>query len=259
MLRYTRRGPRGSRGRSSWHPGRRRRRTRSACTTWAICWSTFRARAARRGRSPRSCQGRPRRCWSRCARSPRARSGGGGCGRWSRPRSPMRPARCARHSSTSRGSPSATDPARDSCSTGTTRARTASAWPTHAMTDEAAPGADEVSHYAATEGLSSTQILALVSAERAARGGRRRPAAGTPAWRAPAWRRAAPRSRRCTSGRATPAEAGRRRLAFEELLFVQLALLARRARADAGVSAVALDGRRGADAPLAGGRASVRR
>ena len=38
---------------------------------------------------------------------------------------------------------------------------------THATTDEASPGTDEVSHYAATEGLSSTQILALVSAERA--------------------------------------------------------------------------------------------
>ena len=61
-------------------------------------------------------------------------------------------------------------------------------------------------------------------------------------WRAPEWRRAAPRSRRCTSGRRRAAETGRRRLAFEELLFIQLALLARRARADAGVSAIALDG-----------------
>src|SRR6202034_2152759 len=39
----------------------------------------------------------------------------------------------------------------------------------HATTDEtvAAEAGDEVSHYAASEGLSSTQILALVSAERA--------------------------------------------------------------------------------------------
>src|SRR6202034_4523084 len=37
----------------------------------------------------------------------------------------------------------------------------------HATTDEASTDASEVSHYAATEGLSSTQILALVTAERA--------------------------------------------------------------------------------------------
>ena len=102
---------------------------------------------------------------------------------------------------------------------------------THATTDEASPGADEVSHYAATEGLSSTQILALVSAERAARGATSwtRCPGGCRARRR--WPRAAMRSRRCTSARRAPAETGRRRLAFEELLFVQLALLARRARA----------------------------
>ena len=37
----------------------------------------------------------------------------------------------------------------------------------HATTDEASTDASEVSHYAASEGLSSTQILALVTAERA--------------------------------------------------------------------------------------------
>src|SRR3984957_19948314 len=35
---------------------------------------------------------------------------------------------------------------------------------THATTEEAASDSDEVSHYAASEGLSSTQILALVGA-----------------------------------------------------------------------------------------------
>ena len=38
----------------------------------------------------------------------------------------------------------------------------------HATTDEAAASTEEVSHYGASEGLSSTQILALVSAERSA-------------------------------------------------------------------------------------------
>ena len=112
---------------------------------------------------------------------------------------------------------------------------------THAITDEAAPGADEVSHYAATEGLSSTQILALVSAERAAVGDVVDPLPGRLLARAGlAARGAALAAMHFGEGVAT--ETGRRRLAFEELLFVQLALLARRARADAGVSAVALDG-----------------
>ena len=38
----------------------------------------------------------------------------------------------------------------------------------HATTEEAGASTEEVSHYAASEGLSSTQILALVSAERPA-------------------------------------------------------------------------------------------
>ena len=115
----------------------------------------------------------------------------------------------------------------------------------HATTDEAAASTDEVSHYAASEGLSSTQILALVSAERDLLREVLDPLPG----------RLRARLRLCERGAALEAmhfgagpaevESGRERLAFDELLYVQLALLARRAREDAGAVAVALAGVRG--------------
>ena len=85
----------------------------------------------------------------------------------------------------------------------------------------------EVATYPATEGLSSTQILALVREHRGALRRRRRAAA-----RAAARRRAAarPRRRRSHAAHFGDHEGGRRRLAFEELLLLQLALLRRRAR-----------------------------
>jgi ATP-dependent DNA helicase RecG len=111
----------------------------------------------------------------------------------------------------------------------------------HATTDEAAATGEEVSHYAATEGLSSTQILALVTAERA---GLRDVVDALPA-------RMRARLRLAERGAALEAmhfgesagevEGGRERLAFEELLLTQLALLARRAREDSGAPAFALD------------------
>ncbi len=110
----------------------------------------------------------------------------------------------------------------------------------HATTDEAAAGTEEVSHYAASEGLSSTQILALVAAER--------PALREVVDPLPARLRA--RLSLAERGAALEAmhfgdgpqvvERGRERLAFEELLLVQLALLARRAREDSGAAALAL-------------------
>ena len=112
----------------------------------------------------------------------------------------------------------------------------------HATTDEAASSADEVSHYGATEGLSSTQILALVSAERPALREVVDPLPGR--WRARLTlpERGAALEAMHFGESAEEAEGGRRRLAFEELLYVQLALLARRAREDSGARAVALAG-----------------
>jgi ATP-dependent DNA helicase RecG len=124
----------------------------------------------------------------------------------------------------------------------------------HATTEEAAASGEEVSHYAASEGLSSTQILALVSAERA---GLREIVDPLPG-------RLRARLRLAERGAALEAmhfgdgpkevECGRERLAFEELLYVQLALLARRAREDADAVALALAGDGGlTDRWLSGG------
>jgi len=112
----------------------------------------------------------------------------------------------------------------------------------HATTEEAAAGTEEVSHYAASEGLSSTQILALIAAERLALRdvvdalpGRLRARHALPT------RGAALEAMHFGEG-PQEVERGRERLAFEELLLVQLALLARRAREDSGAGALALDG-----------------
>jgi ATP-dependent DNA helicase RecG len=112
---------------------------------------------------------------------------------------------------------------------------------THATTEEAASGGDEVSHYAASEGLSSTQILALVSAERPAL----REVLDALPGRLRAQLKLAERGAALEAMHfgesAREAESGRERLAFEELLCTQLALLHRRASEDAGAPAFALD------------------
>ena len=90
---------------------------------------------------------------------------------------------------------------------------------THATTDEAARDGDEVSHYAASEGLSSTQILALVAAERAGAARGRRPAAGAGCARGCSFAdRGAALEAMHFGESAREAERGRERLAFEELL-----------------------------------------
>ncbi|HWE11860.1 MAG TPA: ATP-dependent DNA helicase RecG [Solirubrobacteraceae bacterium] len=111
----------------------------------------------------------------------------------------------------------------------------------HARTTEASAGTEGVAHYAATEGLSSTQILALVRAHLAdlADVGEPLPAVLRVAERLP--------GRRCAlavvhQGSEEEQAAGRRRLAFEELLLVQLALLRRRRLRSHGSLAPALDG-----------------
>jgi ATP-dependent DNA helicase RecG len=110
----------------------------------------------------------------------------------------------------------------------------------HAVTDEAASADGAIPHYAATDGLSSTQIFALVTAAR--------PLLGQITDALPASMRTGHRmpDRAAALGcvhfaeTAAEAEVGRRRLAFEELLMTQLGLLHRRARRRAGDPAPAL-------------------
>jgi ATP-dependent DNA helicase RecG len=102
---------------------------------------------------------------------------------------------------------------------------------------EAADSGDAVAHYPAADGVTSTQILTLVQGARSSLGD------------IPETLSAATRVVEGLPDRATAlaamhfprapqdAEAGRRRLAFEELLLTQLALLRRRARRRAGAGA----------------------
>jgi ATP-dependent DNA helicase RecG len=108
----------------------------------------------------------------------------------------------------------------------------------HAPTSEAATGADAVAHYPATEGLSSTQILALVREHRAALLDALEPLPG----RLRAAERLPDRPGALSAAHFGDAEGGRRRLAFDELLLVQLAYLRRRSTRREVTRAVALDG-----------------
>jgi ATP-dependent DNA helicase RecG len=110
--------------------------------------------------------------------------------------------------------------------------------------DAASPGeSDAVAHYPAAEGVTSTQILTLVHAERGALADVVEALS------------AATRVAECLPDRASAlaamhfprlprdSEAGRRRLAFEELLLTQLAFLRRRAARRARTGAVTLSDR----------------
>ena len=114
----------------------------------------------------------------------------------------------------------------------------------HARTAEATTGGGAVAHYPASEGLSSTQILALVRgyADRIDDVLEPLPA-GLRVRERLVDRRAALRAAHfpdCDSDQ----ELGRRRLAFDELLLVQLALLHRRRTRRAGSTAPVLDSER---------------
>jgi ATP-dependent DNA helicase RecG len=107
----------------------------------------------------------------------------------------------------------------------------------HARTSEATAGSDVVAHYPATEGLSSTQILALVRAHAGAFDDVLEPL--------PAYLRAREHlAERSAALRAAhfprsgeDQELARARLAFEELLLGQLSLAARRRGRDRGAAA----------------------
>jgi ATP-dependent DNA helicase RecG len=112
----------------------------------------------------------------------------------------------------------------------------------HAQTTEAAGGEAAVAHYPAAEGLSSTQILALVRAHAAAIDELPEPLpALLRARERLAERRAAVAAVHLAAAESEQA-LGRRRLAFDELLLVQLALLRRRRLRRRGATAPALDG-----------------
>ena len=121
---------------------------------------------------------------------------------------------------------------------GTYAARNAFRVSSHAPTDERTGGEQEVAHYPTTEGLSSTQILALVCAHL--------PAAHDAVEPLPARLRARgalpDRPAALVAAHAGDHDAGRRRLAFDELLLAQLSLLRRRARRRAASCAPVLDG-----------------
>ena len=107
----------------------------------------------------------------------------------------------------------------------------------HAPTSEGVGGAGDVAHYPATEGLSSTQIFALVQEHLPLAHAATEPLPG----RLRARHRLPDRPAALLAAHGGDAEGGRRRLAFDELLLVQLDLLRRRAHRREAVRAAALD------------------
>jgi len=106
----------------------------------------------------------------------------------------------------------------------------------HAPTLEATASGEAVAHYPATEGLSSTQILALVREHIGAAVHAPEPLPG----RLRAAERLPDRAAALRAAHLGDAEGGRRRLAFDELLFTQLAYLTRRRHRERSARATAL-------------------
>ena len=121
---------------------------------------------------------------------------------------------------------------------GTYEARNRFRVSSHAPTTEAAGGEEAVAHYPATDGLSSTQILALVREHRGAARDALEPLPG----RLRAAERLPDRPAALLDAHFGELEGGRRRLAFDELLLVQLDLLRRRASRREALAAPVLDG-----------------
>ena len=121
------------------------------------------------------------------------------------------------------------------------QARNRFAVQTHARTTEAMAGAEEVAHYPATEGLSSTQILALVRKHAPAVCDVVEPlSAELRTVEGLADRQGTLTAAHFPASESEP-EVARRRLAFEELLLAQLALLRRRRHREHLLSAPVLD------------------
>jgi ATP-dependent DNA helicase RecG len=114
----------------------------------------------------------------------------------------------------------------------------------HARTSEPLAGADAVAHYPATEGLSSTQILALVRRHASSVGDVVEPLPSSIRVGERLPDRPAALSASHFPQADRDLEVGRRRLAFDELLLAQLALLRRRRTRLENAAAPLLDGER---------------
>jgi len=115
----------------------------------------------------------------------------------------------------------------------------------HARTGDAVGGSDAtVAHYPATEGLTSTQILALVRENRAAFDEVVEPLPARVLFRERMPDRAAALTEAHFAGSDAGLELARRRLAFDELLLAQLALLRRRLQRRSSSKAPLLYGER---------------
>ncbi|HWE34166.1 MAG TPA: ATP-dependent DNA helicase RecG [Solirubrobacteraceae bacterium] len=114
----------------------------------------------------------------------------------------------------------------------------------HAVTNEATAGDGAVAHYPATEGLTSTEILALVRRHAAAIADQVEPLPAALRVHEQLPDRAAALAASHFPGATEDTEAARRRLAFEELLLAQLALLRRRRLRHASSEAPVLDEQR---------------
>jgi ATP-dependent DNA helicase RecG len=114
----------------------------------------------------------------------------------------------------------------------------------HAPTTEAAASVDGVAHYPATEGISSTQIHALVREHATALADVVEPLPGLLLASEALPDRSAALAAVHFPERASDQASGRSRLAFDELLLLQLALLRRRASRAQSVSAPELAGPR---------------
>ncbi len=99
---------------------------------------------------------------------------------------------------------------------------------THATTSEAVAGGTAVAHYPAADGLSSTQILALVRRHAGALADVAEPLPAVLRAREALPDRACALTASHFPREAAEVDTGRRRLAFDELLLAQLALLRRR-------------------------------